>query len=360
MSNGRLLCLEASRALVDVPPVSSSTTAAEKDQGPTVSGADGVGLGAAFGQAIGFNIFQHVVRLREEKTRRELGGPFLADWFESVSHLGGNWDDGGKKVVNYVLHPMGGAVYAHIYRQNDRHRRELEVGEPGYGGMVLRALTFSAIISLQFELGPFSEASIGNVGMRDATKMAWGDLVITPALGVAWMVGEDVIDEQILRANGRPADRPAQYRAVLPQSLAQRCESLQRQVALVSRSRRRPRSSPSWRALIMSVAMTSRAVATMENTARRLAALLGPTGMRISARELPRVLRLVDGSSARQEREAQAMLLIPAIPFACRPTGRWKRGTTSRGRAALNQKGPEFVGPIHSEVRYEHDAAFHS
>jgi hypothetical protein len=190
--------LEASRALVDATPVSSSTPAAEKDQGPAVSGADGVGLGAAFGQAIGFNIFQHVVRLREEKTRRELGGPFLADWFESVSHLGGDWDDGGKKVVNYVLHPMGGAVYGHIYRQNDRRRRELEVGEPGYGGMVLRALAFSAIISLQFELGPFSEASIGNVGMRDATKMAWGDLVITPALGVAWMVGEDVIDEQIL------------------------------------------------------------------------------------------------------------------------------------------------------------------
>jgi len=32
-------------------------------------------------------------------------------------------------------------------------------------------LTF---ISLQFELGPLSEASIGNVGMRDPNKMAWG------------------------------------------------------------------------------------------------------------------------------------------------------------------------------------------
>src|SRR5688572_28196857 len=83
---------EASRALVDVPAVSSSTPAAEKDQGLTGSGADGIGLGAAFGQAIGFSIFQHVVRLREEKTRRELGGPFFADWFKSVSHLGGNWD----------------------------------------------------------------------------------------------------------------------------------------------------------------------------------------------------------------------------------------------------------------------------
>ena len=199
MSDGRLLMCEASPALFDIPAVSSSAIAAAKDQGLTISGADGVGLGAAFGQAIGFTVVQHLFRLQEEKTRRELGGPFFSDWFKSVSHLGGDWDDHGKKFANYVAHPMGGAVYAHIYRQNDRSRRELEVGEPGYGGMVLRALLFSAVISLQFELGPLSEASIGNVGMRDANKMAWGDLVITPALGVAWMVGEDVIDEQVLK-----------------------------------------------------------------------------------------------------------------------------------------------------------------
>src|SRR4029453_6323143 len=123
----------------------------------------------------------------------------LSAWFRSVSHLGGDWDDHGKKFANYVAHPMGGAVYAHIYRQNDRRRRELQVGDPGYGGLVLRALLFSTVISLQFELGPLSEASIGNVGMRDPNKMAWGDLVITPALGVAWMVSEDVIDAQILK-----------------------------------------------------------------------------------------------------------------------------------------------------------------
>ena len=80
-----------------------------------------------------------------------------------------------------------------------RPRRELQVGDPGYGGMVLRALLFSTVISLQFELWPLSDASIGNVGMRDPNTIAWGDLVITPALGVAWMVSEDVIDAQILK-----------------------------------------------------------------------------------------------------------------------------------------------------------------
>jgi hypothetical protein len=191
--------VEASGAPFDAPTVSSSAIAAAQAQGPTISAAGGVGLGAAFGQAIGFTVVQHLFRLQEGKTRRELGGPFLSDWFKSVSHLGGDFSDHGKMFANYVAHPMGGAVYAHIYRQNDRSRRELEVGEPGYGGMVLRALAFSTVISLQFELGPLSEASIGNVGMRDPRKMAWGDLVITPVFGTAWMVAEDLIDEKILK-----------------------------------------------------------------------------------------------------------------------------------------------------------------
>ena len=156
-------------------------------------------LSAASGQAFGFTVFQHVVRLREAKTRRELGGAFLQDWMKSVSNTGRTWDDGGKFFTNYIAHPQGGGVYAHIYRQNDRRRKRLEIGEPGYGEMVTRAMVFSAVVSAQFELGPVSEASIGNVGMRNPTKMAWVDLVITPVLGTAWMVGEDVIDERLLK-----------------------------------------------------------------------------------------------------------------------------------------------------------------
>jgi hypothetical protein len=155
-------------------------------------------LGAAASQALGFTALQHAFRLTNDKTRRELDGAFVRDWFKSVSHTGRTWSDGGKIFTNYVAHPQGGAVYANIYRQNDPRRRRLEVGDPGYGGMVARAMIFSAVISTQFELGPLSEASIGNVGMRNASKMAWVDLVITPTLGAAWMVGEDVVDERLL------------------------------------------------------------------------------------------------------------------------------------------------------------------
>lgn len=156
-------------------------------------------LRAASSQAFGFTVFQHAVRLREAKTRRELDGAFLRDWLKSVSNAGRTWDDGGKFFTNYVAHPLGGAVYAHVYRQNDLRRKRLEIGEPGYGVMVRRAMIFSAVVSAQFELGPISEASIGNVGMRNPAKMAWVDLVITPMLGTAWMVGEDVIDERLLK-----------------------------------------------------------------------------------------------------------------------------------------------------------------
>jgi hypothetical protein len=158
----------------------------------------GFRLGPAILQTAGFTMFQHLVRLREAKTRNELEGAFFDDWFTAASHTGRSWSDGGKIFTNYIAHPMGGAVYANIYRQNDPRRRDLRVGEDGYGGMVLRALLFSAIASVQFELGPLSEASIGNVGLRDPRKMAWVDFVITPTLGTVWMIGEDVIDERVL------------------------------------------------------------------------------------------------------------------------------------------------------------------
>ncbi|HEX5109733.1 MAG TPA: hypothetical protein VFV95_14880 [Vicinamibacterales bacterium] len=160
--------------------------------------SDEVALGSAIQQAMGFTVFQHVARLTAERTRHELGGPFIRDWFTSVSHTGFDWDDGGKVFTNYVAHPVGGAVYANIYRQNDHQRSRLTVGQPGYGAMLVRAFAFSAALSAQFELGPLSEASIGNVGLHDPRKMAWVDLVVTPTLGTAWMVGEDLLDQRVL------------------------------------------------------------------------------------------------------------------------------------------------------------------
>ena len=198
---------ESSEDETAVPPsleVLGSSVASPSNPANTVIGKtsitsdEGFHLRPALGQAIGFTIFLHALRLTEANTRRELGGPFLNDWMKSISAVGGNWDDGGREFTNYVGHPLGGAVFAHIYRNNDPRRRELRFGEAGYGGMVTRAMLFSAAMSWQFEVGPFSEASIGNVGMRSPDKMGWVDFVITPTLGAAWMVSEDLIDHYVL------------------------------------------------------------------------------------------------------------------------------------------------------------------
>jgi len=183
---------------ISPPPAATSLSTPRSNANQDDADA-GLHLGAATAQAFGFTVLQHLVRLREERTRQELGGAFFHDWLKAVSHTGRNWDDGNKVFTNYVAHPMGGAVYANIYRQNSPRQRRLEIGDAGYGRMLVHGMVFSAVVSTQFEIGPISEASIGNVGMRNRQKMAWGDLVVTPVLGTVWMFGEDVIDQRILK-----------------------------------------------------------------------------------------------------------------------------------------------------------------
>src|SRR3954468_7122876 len=109
---------------------------------------------------------QHGFRLAtEDATRGELKGPFFNDWFKSVRSIKG-WDDGDPFLVNYVGHPMMGAVTGFIQLQNDPQYKRSTFGRNSqYWKSRLRALAFSAAYSTQFELGPVSEASIGNVQM---------------------------------------------------------------------------------------------------------------------------------------------------------------------------------------------------
>jgi hypothetical protein len=57
-------------------------------------------------------------------------------------------------------------------------------------------MVFSAAYSLQFEIGPPSEASIGNVGMRPETA-GWVDYVITPIGAFGLIVVEDALDHYV-------------------------------------------------------------------------------------------------------------------------------------------------------------------
>lgn len=142
--------------------------------------------------------FQHTWRLNQGKTRAHLGGPFFGDYAKSVKGLGG-WSDGDNVFTNYVLHPMQGATSGFVYLQNSSSADALEFGfNREYWMSRVRALGFAALYSIQFELGPYSEASIGNVGKIPGT-MGWVDLIITPLGGLTWIVAEDMLDRFVVR-----------------------------------------------------------------------------------------------------------------------------------------------------------------
>lgn len=146
-----------------------------------------------------FLAFQHAYRVAfQAKTRRYLGGSFLGDYGSSLKGLGG-WEDGDSLFTNYLLHPLQGAASGFVFIQHNPEGSQAEFGKSGaYWRSRLKAFGFAVIYSTQFELGPISEASIGNVGKTKGT-MGMVDLVITPIGGFGWMLAEDAIDHFVVR-----------------------------------------------------------------------------------------------------------------------------------------------------------------
>jgi hypothetical protein len=149
-------------------------------------------------QATLFLGIKHAFRMTEPKTRRELKGPLLKDYAASVKGLGG-WADGDGIFTNYVAHPAQGASSGFLHIQNDPVGRETEFSrDRDYWRSRLKALRWAALHSAQFELGPVSEAMIGNVGKKKGT-MGFVDLVMTPVGGLGWMIGEDLLDRFVVK-----------------------------------------------------------------------------------------------------------------------------------------------------------------
>lgn len=145
---------------------------------------------------------QHVFRLTQTKTRRELGGPFFRDWGKSIKKLNG-WNDSDNWFTNNIAHPLQGGLTGRIFVNNSDRARKQEFGKSKeYWNSRFKALVWSAAWSTQFELGPLSEASIGNVGLREKNgraTMAWTDLIVTPVVGTGVLIGEDAIDKYVLK-----------------------------------------------------------------------------------------------------------------------------------------------------------------
>lgn len=142
---------------------------------------------------------EHAFRSATEGgTRDAFGTPFFRGYSNSVRNLHG-WADGDEFYVNYVGHPMQGAIASYIWTQNDNAFADVEFGRSRrYWKAKLRGAGFSFLYSAQFEIGPVSEASIGQI-QSSFPQQGFVDHVITPSVGMGWGIAEDAVDRYLVR-----------------------------------------------------------------------------------------------------------------------------------------------------------------
>jgi hypothetical protein len=178
----------------------------------------------AFWQSFGFLVAGHAFRLANDDGARYLlfHKPFWHDYWSSTAHFDmSRWGDGDSFIVNYIGHPMEGAVYGNIFINNDPKGRAARFGKSSnYWYSRLKAMAWSTAWEAYFEIGPvFSEAAIGNEGgytyvpgcglypcdkypgktfKPPTNNTGWVDFVITPVVGMGWMVLEDAIEREFV------------------------------------------------------------------------------------------------------------------------------------------------------------------
>lgn len=140
----------------------------------------------------------HGFRLATEPGTRAGGSGLGRDYIRSIGNLHG-WADSDPFYVNYVGHPMQGAVAGNLWTLHDPRYRKTEFGSSAaYWKGKLRAAAFAWAFSEQFELGPLSEASVGHI-QNYFPQQGFGDHVVTPVAGLGWMIGEDALDRYVIK-----------------------------------------------------------------------------------------------------------------------------------------------------------------
>ena len=159
---------------------------------------DGVKWGSLFSESSRFILMEHAFRYATEPATRHPNRPFFQGYLDSVGALHG-WADGDPFYVNYVGHPMQGAVSGYLWTLNDPRFQSAEFGRRSeYWKSRLRAGAFAWVYSEQMEIGPISEASIGNI-QASFPQSGFVDHVVTPAIGLGWMIAEDALDQYLVR-----------------------------------------------------------------------------------------------------------------------------------------------------------------
>ena len=168
---------------------------------PTLTSSDdrdGADVLGSFTDSLKLLLIEHGFRIAfQEKTRRDLGGNFWGDYRRSV-RIPDQWDDTDAWWVNYIGHPIHGAAAGYIWLDHEPHAPAEISFKREYWSSRGRATAWSAAYSLQFEIGPLSEASIGNVGMRAETT-GWVDHVVTPLGAFGLIIAEDALDRFVMK-----------------------------------------------------------------------------------------------------------------------------------------------------------------
>ncbi|HKD10197.1 MAG TPA: hypothetical protein VKB79_30085 [Bryobacteraceae bacterium] len=152
-----------------------------------------------FRQSIGFLVLEEGFRTLTEKGARHTHRPFFEGYAQSIDSLHG-WADGDPFLVNYVGHPMQGAVSGYIWVQNDTRYRSIEFGKNrAYWKSRLRAAAFAWAYSEMSEIGPLSEATVGAT-QASFPQQGFVDHIVTPSIGLAWMLAEDSLDKYVIKS----------------------------------------------------------------------------------------------------------------------------------------------------------------
>jgi len=189
-----LLTTSATRAQ---SPTEPDVAAQDNTQVSRLAAARPGGWQGALQDSIRLLAFEHAVRIGfQSKTRRELPGPFWSDYRRSLN-VPHQWSDGDGWFVNYIGHPIHGAAAGRIWLDHTPLDRDPPFGTAAYWKSRAIASAWATGYSIQFEFGPLSEASIGNVGLYPPTR-GWVDHVITPVGSMAMTVAEDALDRFVM------------------------------------------------------------------------------------------------------------------------------------------------------------------
>ena len=171
-------------------PVPPTATHAQQQQQPFQRAR----LTKAIQYGLQLTFYEHIMRVAtQDFTRQQLEGPFWQDYVDSLN-VPTKWNDKDGWEVNYIGHAIHGGAFTRIWLDQMEPKARTQ---SQYWKQIGRAFIYTTIFSTQYEIGPMSEASIGNVGMNPDDN-GWVDFIWTPVGSVLWTVGEDLADKYVL------------------------------------------------------------------------------------------------------------------------------------------------------------------